>query len=62
MGIRVTSSMWVGIYRCLKKNVAKGWFAILMICRYGEIFVVVKILVIFPGNAYCWCIKQGCLS
>jgi hypothetical protein len=57
MGIRLTSSLWIGIYRCIRKNAGRGWFVILMICRYGEIFVVVGILVIFPGNAYCWCIK-----
>jgi hypothetical protein len=37
--------------------VERGWFVILMICRYGEIFVVVGILVMFHGNAYCWCIR-----
>ena len=26
-----------------------------MICRCGEMFVVVGILLMFPGNAYCWC-------
>jgi hypothetical protein len=37
--------------------VGRGWFVILIICRYGEISLVVRILVIFPGNAYFWCIK-----
>jgi hypothetical protein len=32
---------------CIRKNVGRGWFVILMICRYGEMFVVVGILVIY---------------
>jgi hypothetical protein len=55
--MRVMSSMWVGIYKCIRKNVGRGWFVILIICRYGEMLVVVGILVTFPGNAYCWCIR-----
>jgi hypothetical protein len=30
--------------------VDKGWFVILIICRYGEMFVVRVVLVIFHGN------------
>jgi hypothetical protein len=30
--------------------VDKGWFVILIICKYGEMFVVRGMLVIFPGN------------
>jgi hypothetical protein len=57
MGIRVVSSICVGIYMCIKKYVGSGWFVIFIIWRYGEMFVVVGILVIFPGNAYCWWIS-----
>jgi hypothetical protein len=57
MGIKVMSSVWVGMYMCIRKNVERGWFVILMICRYGEMFVVVGILLMFPGNAYCWYIR-----
>jgi hypothetical protein len=57
MGMRVMSSMWVGMYRCIRKNVERGWFLILMIYRYEEILVVVGILVTFPRNAYFWCIR-----
>jgi hypothetical protein len=52
MGIRVMSSMWVGMYRCMRKHVERRWFVIFIICRYGEMLAVVGILVIFPGNAY----------
>jgi hypothetical protein len=45
------------MYRCIKKNVVRGWFVILMICRYGKILMVEGILVIFPRNVYCWCIN-----
>jgi hypothetical protein len=51
------SLMWVGMYRCIRKYVGKGLFMILIICRYGEILVVVGILIIFLGNAYYWCIR-----
>jgi hypothetical protein len=51
------SSMWVGMYRCIRKYVERGWLAILIICRYGDISLVVGILVILPGNAYSWCIR-----
>jgi hypothetical protein len=51
------SSMWVGMYRCIRKYVERGWLAILIICRYGDISSVVGILVILPGNAYSWCIR-----
>jgi hypothetical protein len=54
VGMRVMSSMCVGIYRCSKKYVGRGWFVILIICRYGDMLVVVGILEIFPGNVYCW--------
>jgi hypothetical protein len=53
MGIRLMSSLWVGMYRCIKKYVERGWFVILIICRYGEMLAVVEILVMFPGNACC---------
>ncbi len=51
MGMRVVSSMCVGMYKCIKKYVESGVFAILIIYRYGEIFVVREVLVIFLGNA-----------
>jgi hypothetical protein len=51
------SSMWVGMYRCIWKYGEKGWLAILIICRYGDISLVVGILVILPRNAYSWCIR-----
>jgi hypothetical protein len=50
VGMRVMSSMWVGMYRCSKKYVGRGWFVILIICRYGDMLVVVGILEIFPRN------------
>jgi hypothetical protein len=49
--MRVMSSMWVGMYRWNRKYGERGWFDILIICKYGEILVVVGILVILPGNA-----------
>jgi hypothetical protein len=36
VGIRVMSSMWIGMYRCSRKYVKRGWFVILIICRYGD--------------------------
>jgi hypothetical protein len=36
--------------------VGRRWFVILIICRYGEISLVVGILVIFLGDVYFWCI------
>jgi hypothetical protein len=47
------SSLWVGMYRCIKKYVERGWFVSLIICRYGEMLAVVGILVMLPGNACC---------
>ena len=37
---------------CMISQGISGWLFILIICRYGEIFTGVEILVIFPGNAY----------
>jgi hypothetical protein len=51
MGMRVMSSMCVGMYRCIRKYVDSGMFVILIICKYGEMFVVRGILVMFPRNA-----------
>jgi hypothetical protein len=45
------SSMCVGMYSCMRKYVGRGWFVILIICRYGKMFVVRGVLMIFPGNA-----------
>jgi hypothetical protein len=33
------------IYMCIRKSVERGWLAILIICRYGDMFLVVGILV-----------------
>jgi hypothetical protein len=49
--------MWVGMYRCIRKYARRGLVSNLMICRYGDISLVVGILVILPGNAYSWCIR-----
>jgi hypothetical protein len=46
------SSMWVGMYKCIRKYEARGWLVILIICRYGDMSSVVGIFVIFLGNAY----------
>ena len=51
IGMRMMSSICVGMYKCIKKYVGSRVFPILIICRYGEIFVVRKVLVMFPGNA-----------
>jgi hypothetical protein len=51
------SSMWVGMYRCIRKYEARGWLVILIICKYGDMSLVVGILVMLPGNAYSWCIR-----
>ena len=51
MGMRVMSSGCVGMYKCIKKYVYSGMFAILVICRYGEMFAVRWVFVIFPENA-----------
>jgi hypothetical protein len=55
--IRVMSSMWVGMYRCIREYMGRGWFVILIICRYGDMLLVVGILEIFPGNVWFWCIR-----
>jgi hypothetical protein len=36
MDMRVMSSMWVGIYRCIRKDVGRGWFVILIIYGIGR--------------------------
>jgi hypothetical protein len=36
VGIMVMLSMWIGMYRCSRKYVKRGWFVILIICRYGD--------------------------
>ena len=50
--MRRMSCKCVGIYMCMISQGMSGWLFILIICRYGEIFTGVGILVIFPGNAY----------
>ena len=46
------SSTCVGIYICIISHGISGWLFIFIICRYGEIFTGVGILVTFPGNEY----------
>ena len=46
------SSKCVGIYMCMISQGICGWFFIFIICRYGEMFAGVGILVTFPRNAY----------
>ncbi len=55
--MRCMSSWCVGIYMCMISQGISGWLFILIICKYGEIFAGVGILVIFPGNAYFLCIS-----
>ena len=51
-GMRYTFSRCVDIYMCMISQGISGWLFNLIICRYGEIFTGVGILVIFLGNAY----------
>jgi hypothetical protein len=51
------SSMWVGMYMCIRKYIDKGWLVILITCRYEDMSSVVGILLILPRNAYSWCIR-----
>ena len=51
-GIRHVSSKCVGIYMYTISHGIEEWLFILIICKYGEMFVGVGILVTFPGNAY----------
>jgi len=51
------SSRCVGIYKCMINHGNNGWLFIFIICRYGEMFAGVGILVIFPGKAYLLCIS-----
>jgi hypothetical protein len=50
VGIRVIFSMWLGMYRCNREYVGRGWFVILIICTYGDMLLVVGILETFPGD------------
>jgi hypothetical protein len=50
------SSIGEGMYKCITRYVRRVWFAILIICKYGEMSSMVGILVILLGNTYCWCI------
>jgi hypothetical protein len=51
------SSMYVGMYRCIRKYGVSGWLVSLIICKYGEISSMVGILEILLENAYCWYIR-----
>jgi hypothetical protein len=53
------SSMYVGMYRCIRKYGVSGWLVILFICKYGEITSVVGILVILLG--WCFCKSMYCV-
>ena len=50
------SSKCVGIYMCIINHGCCRWLLIFIICRYGEMFVGVGILVILQGKAYFYCI------
>jgi len=50
--MRWVSSKCVGIYMCMVSHSNNGWLFIFIICRYGEMFDGVGILVTFPRNAY----------
>ena len=52
MGIWMVLSMWVGMYRYIRKYVVRRWLLILIISRYGNMSSVVGILVILLGNKY----------
>jgi hypothetical protein len=45
-------AMWVGMYKCIRKYETRNWLEILIICRYGDMFSVVRILMMLLGNAY----------
>ena len=51
-GMRWVSSMCVGIYMCMINHGRSGWLFIFIICKYGDMFAGVGILVTFPVNAY----------
>ena len=51
IGMYLISSICVGIYMCIISQGCKGWFFMVIICRYGEISAGVGILVMFPGYA-----------
>ena len=40
------------IYMCMINHGMSGWLFIFIICKYGEMFVGVGILVTFPAAAY----------
>ena len=40
------------MYRCIREYMERGWFVILIICRYGNMWLVVGILEKFPGNTW----------
>ena len=52
IGMSLMSSTCVGIYMCIISHGCRGWFLIVIICKYGEISAGVGILVMFPGYAY----------
>ena len=57
VGMWMMSSISVGMYRCIRKYGVSRRLVIFIICKYGEISLVVGILVILPRNAYFWCIR-----
>lgn len=46
-----TSSMWVGMYRCIGRVRLIGLLSIMISCRYGISAIGVGILEILLGNA-----------
>ena len=56
-GIKHVSSKYVGMYMCTICHDNDGWLFIFIICKYGEMFAGVGILVTFPRNAYLLCMS-----
>ena len=50
--MRCVSSKCVGIYMYIISHGGSGWSFIFIICRYGEMFVGLGILVTFTGKTY----------
>ena len=50
--MRWVSSRCVDIYMCRISHGSSGLLFIFIICRYGDVFASVDILVTFPRNEY----------
>lgn len=57
LGMRWISSRCVGMYMWMISQGSSGWLFIRIICRYGEMFDGVGILVMLPGKAYLLCMS-----